>query len=100
MAETVIGLGTKRARRDDPIQTQSRGGGSAGDPTLAQTMLGTLPSTVGSGEHEKPILEADLQGMRDLSMDVQDLKGATYLSWELERDSEYVTLGMEYKEQY
>ena len=33
-------------------------------------------------------------------MDVQDLKGALYHSWELEKDSQYITLGMQYKEQY
>ena len=74
--------------------------GSSDRATLAKDILGSLPTTIGTGEHEKSILEAVLQGMRDLSMDVQDLKGTTYLSWELEKDSECITQGMKYKEQY
>ena len=96
------GLGIKRAREADSRPTggnQGGGASSAGTPDLA-SILGNLGTTVGSGEHEKPILEAVLQGMRDLSMDVQDLKGAVYQSWELERDSQYISQGMTYKEQY
>ena len=99
----MIGLAIKRACDSDSRPTsriQSGRTASSGSQDLAQKILGNLGPTVGSGEHEKPILEAVLQGMRDLSMDVQDLKGALYHSWELERESEYITLGMQYKEQY
>ena len=39
-------------------------------------------------------------GMRDLAMDVQDLKGAVYHSWEMDKDSHYITRGMEWKDYY
>ena len=62
--------------------------------------MGDLPPTIGSGEHEKPLMEGILVAMNHLHMDVQDLKGAVYHSWELDRGSFYVTQGMKFKEQY
>ena len=62
--------------------------------------MGSVPARAGSGEHERPIMEAVLMGMRDLAMDVQDLKSATYMSWELPMDATYISKGMDFKEQY
>ena len=44
-------------------------------------MLGDLPLRVGMDEHEQPLMMAVVQGMQELAMDVQDLKGATGLGW-------------------
>ena len=63
-------------------------------------IMGNLPAVVGTGEHQKPIMEAVLMGLRDISMDMQEVKGALYFSWELGPDSMYVTKGMEFKEAY
>ena len=41
-----------------------------------------------------------MMGMRDLSMDMQDIKGAIYKSWELPPDSPYVAKAMDYKQHY
>ena len=84
---------SKRGRTAEGSQPRGTlASGSNGDP------MGNLPATLGEGEYERPLMEAILVALRDLSMDVQDLKGAVYMSWELERDSEYVTEGMKMKE--
>ena len=105
VAEEVMGMdsskdGTKRSFVEQG--TGSRGSGGKGTAPSMDTLaiMGSLPARVGKGEHEKPLLEAMVQGMRDLAMDVTDLKGAFYMSWELPRDPNYVTRGMEYKEAY
>ena len=38
--------------------------------------------------------------LRDLSMDVQDLKGAMYLTWDITPESVYIAKPMEFKDQY
>ena len=95
MAEEVMGVdrGSKRARG-----SEASGGASSKDlEGGVKKMLGNLPVKVGQGDHEQPILEAVLQGMRDLSMDMQDIKGAMYHSWEMPDGSPYVDLAMDYK---
>ena len=62
--------------------------------------MGDLPTTVGQGEYEQPLMEAVLQGMRDMAVDIQELKAANYDSWELPPDSDYVTECLTMKDQY
>ena len=98
MAEEVMGVdrGSKRARG-----SEASGGASSKDlEGGVKKMLGNLPVKVGQGDHEQPILEAVLQGMRDLSMDMQDIKGAMYHSWEMPDGSPYVDMAMDYKMNY
>ena len=64
------------------------------------TALGNLPATVGKGEFEQPLMEAVLSGMRDLAMEVADLKGAIYHAWEGPPEWDYVTKGIEYRKHY
>ena len=45
-------------------------------------------------------MEAMLMGMRDLSLQVQDLQGAIFQAWELDMQSMYIKNGMEFKEAY
>ena len=97
--EAVVGMEQSSAKRQRGADQGALGSGS-GSSTLSMTYMGAVPARVGSGEHERPIMEAVLMGMRDLAMDVQDLKGALYLSWELPMDATYITKGMEFKEQY
>ena len=70
------------------------------DESGVKSILGTLPRTLGEGEHERSIMEGILVALRDLSMDVQDLKGAIYMSWEMDRDSQYITDAVKMKESY
>ena len=97
----VTGGERKRGRTGE----DGRGTSSGADKATvagetAKGMLGDLPTTLGTGEHERSIMECILVALRDLSMDVQDLKGALYQSWELERDSPYISEGVKMKEQY
>ena len=62
--------------------------------------MGNLPSRVGTGDHEQPLMAAVLQGMQELTMDVQDLKGVVYRSWEVTRGCSYVAKGIEYRKSY
>ena len=45
-------------------------------------MVRGLPSTIGEGEHVQPLMVGVLQGMRELTMKVQDLEGMMYVGWE------------------
>ena len=74
--------------------------GSTATPGEFRAALGNLPTTLGEGEHERPIMEAMMLGMRDLSLGVQDLMGVVVESWELNRDSPYVEKPMQYKDRY
>ena len=98
--DTVVTTGgTKRSRTEGGTSAGSAAGGAvAGDP--CKDILGNLPKTLGEGEHERSIMEGILVALRDLSMDVQDLKGAMYMSWETDRDTPYIAEGMKMKEQY
>ena len=62
--------------------------------------LGNLPTTVGKGEHQQPIMEAIVMGMRDLALKVSDLEGAVYMSWEGPISWDYVNYGVEYRKHY
>ena len=64
------------------------------------TTLGNLPTTVGKGEFERPIMEAVLPGVRDLAMGVADLKGTIYHAWEGPPEWEYATKGMKDRKHY
>lgn len=44
-----------------------------------------MPATLGEGEHECPVLEAVLLGMRDLFMGLHEVKHTVIESCELER---------------
>ena len=88
--------GSKRMRG-----SEASGGASSKDlEGGVKKMLGNLPARVGQGDHEQPILQAVLQGMRDLSMDMQDIKGAMYHSWEMPDGCPYVDSAMDYKMNY
>ena len=93
----VPGAGVKRGRGEN-------GTTRAGSSTLAgdkdKNPMGNLPATLGEGEHEKPMMEGILVALRELAIDVQDLKGALYVSWELERDNPYILEGQKMKEHY
>ena len=39
-----------------------------------ESILGDLPARVGEGEHERPLMEAIVLGMQDLSMEIKELK--------------------------
>ena len=77
-------------------------GGASGSSQGSEVkdILGRLPRTIGTGEHEKPILEGMAMALQDLVLEVQDLKGAVYRSWRLEPDCPYITQGMKFKELY
>ena len=95
--DEVVLVGVKRARGSGgEVSEATAAAGSSG----SKEILGSLPTTLGEGEHERPMIEAILVALRDLSMDVQDLKGAVYMSWEMERDSVYITEGVKMKEHY
>ena len=107
--EVVGGSAKRRVVGADPTGRTSRPGGSStalGSTALGsgqndfRDALGNLPTTLGTGEHERPIMEAVMMGMRDLSLGVQDLMGVVVESWELNRDSPYVEKTMEYKDRY
>ena len=76
------------------------GGSGSSQGTEVKDILGRLPRTIGTGEHEKPILEGMAMALQDLVLEVQDLKGAVYRSWRLEPDCPYITQGMKFKELY
>ena len=103
--EDVVGTdGHKRARVEghkDNHKEDSKASGSSSTPARdMKEILGNLPSTVGQGEHQRPIIEALAIGIRDLSMDVQDMKSVITHSWEFPPDTSYVDQGMKFKDQY
>ena len=60
--EEVLGLGNKKRKADGTNGTGSKDTPmGAGSPKLLDAM-GDLPTTVGKGDHEKPLLEAVLIG--------------------------------------
>ena len=96
-----------RQKRREPGSSPGRAAGSQGTqdhPTTGggstSEILGRLPKTIGTGDHEKPILEGMAMALADLVLEVQDLKGAVYHSWRLERDSPYIQKGMQFKDLY
>ena len=103
--EDVVGADNhKRARVEghkDNHKEDSKASGSSSTPARdMKEILGNLPSTVGQGEHQRPIIEALAIGIRDLSMDVQDMKSVITHSWEFPPDTAYVDQGMKFKDQY
>ena len=62
--------------------------------------MGDLPTHVGEGEFRQPLMEALCQGLRDVVLDVQEMKGALYDTWEVEPGSPYVEEALLLKEQY
>ena len=102
--EVVGGSAKRRVVGADAMGRTSRPGGSSQPPGSGQNdfkdALGNLPTTLGTGEHERPLMEAMMMGMRDLSLGVQDLMGLVVESWELNRDPPYVEKAMEYKDRY
>ena len=40
-----------------------------------------MPVTLGTGEHERPVMEAIMLGVRDLSMEMQEVKAMVVESW-------------------
>ena len=93
--DIMTGAGVKRGRGE---QGPMRGGTLSSD--TEKSVMGNLPTTLGQGEHERPLMEGILVALRELAIDVQDLKGAVYMSWELERDSPYILEGQKMKEAY
>ena len=89
-AGTVVNTGGK-ARGSDQQSQQGRGDSE---------IQGRLPSTIGVGDHEKPLLEGRCLALQDLVLEVQDFKGAVYRSWKLEPESEYITQAMKFKGLY
>ena len=73
------------------------GEGSSGS---VRDFMGALPPEVGTGDYRRPLMEGVLQGMKDLALDVQEMKAVVIQTWELERGSEYVKKAMEMKEAY
>ena len=107
--EIVGGTGQQKRRAvgmDAMDRTSQPGGASGSSRALGpghgdfRAALGNLPATLGEGEHERPIMEAMMLGMRDLSLGLQDIVGVTVESWELSRDSPYVEKSMEWKDRY
>ena len=72
----------------------------SGGPASSSKLLGNLPERVGMGDHEQPIMMAVLQGITELSMDVADLKGATYESYEGPAEWRYLKEAIDYKKSY
>ena len=105
--EEMRGLGKKRTLGGGRWQ-ETAGEPRPGEPrsasgsqgTSVSEILGDLPTTLGSGTHEKPVLEALMLGVRDLSMEVQEMKAVVVESWEIPMDCNYVTKGIELKDQY
>ena len=123
MDAEIVGLTIKRRREDEQGDAaknprtgtlgtpQGSGAVGSGDappatPNLTANLttsppppppphMGSLPATVGEGEHEQPLMEAVLQGMRGMALDIQGLKAALYDSWEANPKSNYVTSGLE-----
>ena len=93
--DDAVITGIKRAR-----STLGKTDGQPLAPEAMKNVMGNLPATLGEGEHERPMMEVILVALRDLSMDVQDLKGALYVSWELDKDSPYVLEGVKMKDAY
>ena len=63
-------------------------------------MMGNLTETVGEGPHARPLMEAVLEGMKDLTKEVQELKANACMSWEVDLKSAYLDKAMEMKEAY
>ena len=82
------------------VEGNRASGSSSGPAREMKEILGNLPATVGQGEHQRPIIEALATGLRDLSMDVQDMKTVITHAWEFPPDTAYVDQGMKFKEQY
>ena len=107
--EEVSGLmssGTKRRATGqggrDPNASQGSQATTALDSSSQgrNANMGNLPSMVGEGVHQRPLMEAVLMGMRDLCSEVQELEMNSTMSWELHRDSEYIKKAMELKQMY
>ena len=79
---------------------RATGGGAASSRGSRDPAMGELAATVGRGTQEQPLMMAVLQGLTELSMDVADLKGAVYQSYEGPEDWSYVEMGMSYKKVY
>ena len=99
--ETVKGFGSRKRMRQEGEGASSGAAASSaqGSREAGQGMLGNVPSVVGQGDFQQPLMEAVLTGIRDLAVDVQEWKSAVYHSWEFQGDSAYVAKAMEFKEQ-
>ena len=108
MDAVMKGLGERGAKRPatalgrDSAAAGSNGSSASdrGAHSRVLEALGSVPSIVGEGEHERPLMEAMLLGMRNLSMEAQELKAAVITSWELPRDSLYIEQAMRFKDEY
>ena len=101
MGDEMMGGMTGRGRGQKRTKLEERGSSSTGATggELKQAM-GSLPATVGKGDYEQPLMMAMLQGMNELALDVADMKGAIYRSWEGPADWSYVTQGISYRKEY
>ena len=104
---TVRGTKRKEPAEGDaaPMETGALGsrdsqGAVPTSSSSAQGAMGNLPATVGTGEFEQPLMEAVLQGFRDMALDLEGVKGALYDSWEIPPGSTYVEEGLVMKEQW
>ena len=105
--EPMLGLprSAKRGRMQEELSSGSasaapnaqRGATSSG--TYAG-MFGNLEERVGEGPHARPLMEAVLEGMKDLTKEVQELKANTCMSWEVDLKSAYLDKAMEMKDVY
>ena len=95
--------GAKRPATDQAMRTATEANGAAAsgpNGNLGGGPLGNLPATVGSEEHERPVIEAMAMALRDLSMEVQSQKTITMDSWEITNDNPYIRKAMLFKEEY
>ena len=101
-------LGLPRMKRGRMDQDLNTGSASAASSNLQGTMpsgtyagmMGNLAETVGEGPHARPLMEAVLEGMKDLTKEVQELKANACMSWEVDLKSAYLDKAMEMKEVY
>ena len=83
------------------MSTDAQGSSGSGvDRKVGSAVMGNLPTEVGEGVHSQPLMMAVIQGITELSMDVADLKGATYKSYEGPADWRYIREAVDYKKTY
>ena len=87
-SEQVLGLPRmKRGRVDQELNAGSASAASSSQQGTMPSgtyagMFGNLEETVGEGPHARPLMEAVLEGMKDLTKEVQELKANACMSWE------------------
>ena len=103
--DEIMGMNDKKRKVEklskENLAEQGKGTSSgSGETDLARQALGRVGPTMGTGEHERPLMEGVLLAIRDLSMDVQDLRSMALTSWELPLDSPYILKAMAMKDTY